>query len=189
MPNAPWSFNNLNLSDVTAQRSTPGLPEGKHVCVINDAEVKTSRSGFQIVLVLEEINGLGVTKDNITLHSNSNEDNYKMAERIGKERFKAVLECGGHPNPNNPGDIHSIEGLVVGVICERSEDWVGDDGNTRPGGVKPRRNGAYIKASELGYDGPLKVPARGGGAKTSASRPASRPMAPAGADLDDDIPF
>jgi hypothetical protein len=184
-----WSFNNLNLSDVNAQRATPGLPEGKHVCVINDAEIKPSRSGHQIVLVLEEINGLGMTKDYITLNSTNNEDNFKLAERIGKERFKAVLECGGHPNPNAPGDIHSVEGLVVGVICERSEEWRGDDGNMRPGGVKPRKNGAYIKAAELGYEGPLKIAVSTRyKTATAAPRTNGRPAASV-ADLDDDIPF
>jgi hypothetical protein len=187
---APWSFSNLNLSDVNAQRATTGLPIGKHVCVVNDAEIKKSRSGFQIAIVLEEIEGLGICKDYITLHSESNEENFKLAERIGKERFKALLECAEHPNPNNPGDINSIVGLVVGVICEQDEDWTDQHGVIRAGGVKPRRNGAYIKASTLGYAGPLKVKVSTR-FKTERAPAAAKPraMAPAGADLDDDIPF
>jgi hypothetical protein len=188
MPNAPWSFNNLNLSDVSAQRVSQGLPVGRHVCVLNHAELKPSKSGIQIILYWAEIEGLGLCRDYITLHSNSNEEGPKMAERIGKERFKAVLESGNHPNPNNPSDIRSLPGMVVGVIVEQDEDWIDDTGRTRKGGTKPRKNGAYIKASELGYDGPLKVSTTHSAAASPAPKTAPR-REPATADLDDEIPF
>jgi hypothetical protein len=78
--------------------------------------------------------------------------------------------------------------MVVGVIVEQDEDWIDDTGRTRKGGTKPRKNGAYIKASELGYDGPLKVSTTHSAAASPAPKTAPR-REPATADLDDEIPF
>ena len=184
-----WNFRNLDLSGVDIQRPSRFLPVGNHVCVLNDCEVVTSKSGWQIILYWEEIEGAGSCRDYITIHANSKEDNAQLAERIGKERLKAVLTYGGHPTPDNPNDVNTMKGMVVGVICEKDDDWIDKFGNQRQGIVKPRRNGAYVKASDFGYTGALRASTTTRGFGPAGRKAAAVAHAAATPDLDDQIPF
>jgi hypothetical protein len=133
-------FNRLDLSTVEAEKGRTTLPPGDYICKTRNAEVrKTATGGWALAIELHEVTGKGTVTDFINL-SNKNAD----AERIGKQRLKALLECGGHRNPSNPGDVTSMNGLTVGVHVEQGEDFV-KDGKTYKGGGKPRRSGAYFK--------------------------------------------
>lgn len=173
-----FDFSSLNLSGVEAQRGSTSLRPGRHGCRTSDAEIKTTQAGGKQVFVkLTEINGQGITQDYITVaHPKAaTDEKAAMSVRIGLERLKALLTYGGHPNPDNPGDIKSINGLVVGVNVEEGDPWVDDKGVTRKGGGKPRqKGGAYFKASELG----IATVQGGSSAATSAGAtpaPAQRP--------------
>lgn len=170
-----WSFTDLNLNGVEAQKGAATLKPGRYVCEVSEAELKTTKAGGrQLFVKLNDINGGGYVADWITLtHPKAATDKgSKQAVEIGMSRLKALLLYGGHPNPDRPGDIASVNGLVVGVNVEQSEDWTDDKGVTRKGGGKPAKSGAYFSPADIGH-------------KTSGAKPAgSKPEG-----VDDDIPF
>ena len=124
-----FSFNNLNLSDVDFSASTNSvLQPGRHVCKVENAELKPTRTGGQqIVVSLSSTEGSGSIRHFINVYSPVSPD----ATRIGREQLKALLSHGGHANPDQPGDIDTIKGLVVGVGVNR--DSYMKDGQEREG--------------------------------------------------------
>jgi hypothetical protein len=175
-----WSFRNLNLEGVNAQKASQTPPPGRYLMKVSEAQVAEVKNGggHQIRLRLTDLGGQGSVEDFIRVnHPKSGSDaNAKKAVEIGLERLKALLTCGGHPSPNNPGDIRTLNGLVVAVLLEQSEDWTDDKGQTRKGGTKPKKSGAYVPATDVDPD---YVPGKTG----------PGPGKPPPRDLDDAIPF
>ena len=173
-----WSFDKLDLANVSDEGGRATLRPGNHSVKIAEAEIKTTKAGtgkyLQIKLANEE--GQYVT-DRINVHN----PNPKATE-IGLARLKSLLTFGGHPSPDKPGDIKSIINLKVGVRVEQGESWQDNDGNVRPGGGQPRNNGAYFALDgsvQLGESEP--APQMAAPAKSSGKAAASMPS--------DDIPF
>lgn len=138
-----WSgFGGLDLSKVEAEQGRKTLTPGAHPCRISSAEIKATKDGrgHGLVVVFEALDGSGSVDDFINLH-NANAE----AERIGKQRLKALLIASKHPTPDRPGDVRTLLGRQVGVHVEKGDDWIDKDGNKRPGGGKPRRSGAYYE--------------------------------------------
>ena len=166
-----WSgFGGIDLSGVEAEQGRKTLTPGAHPCRISEAEIKTTKDGrgHGLKVVFEALDGSGSVDDFINLHNSNSE-----AERIGKQRLKAMLIAAHHPSPDRPGDVRTLLGRQVGVHVEKGEDWVDKDGNTRPGGGKPRRSGAYYALS------------------AAPTSPAGQSIINGGGydDLDDEIPF
>lgn len=139
-----FSFSDLNLSNVSAQEARKGgLPEGWHVVKIVDAKVLPEKSfnGFtEISITAEGVSAEGVVSDKISVEHPeaefANSPNGTVGGNLqgkivlgGLTKIKSLCEFGGHPNPNNPGDIKSLIGLIVGarVVKEEYEK----DGQTR----------------------------------------------------------
>jgi hypothetical protein len=166
-----WTgFNNLDLTEVEAEKGRSTLEPGSYTVKIVEALVnpaKNDSNGRVLALKFEEVNGKGSANDNINL-VNRNPD----ATKIGLARLKAMLVAAGHPNPDRPGDVKSMIGLKVGLHIEQDADWTDRDGKLRKGGGKPRRSGAYFKPSDLSDAG------------ASAGR-----LRVFDDDLNDDIPF
>lgn len=161
-----WNgFGGLDLNDIEADSGRLTLKPGMYACKITGAEVKDTRDrrGKTLELNFLDTSGNGEIKDWINL-KNSNAD----AERIGLQKLKALLIAAHHPNPNRPGDVKTLVGLTVGVRVEQGEDWVDTStGQTKPGGGKVRRNGAYFDPSSGEFVlGPSPEAARKPAAKT-----------------------
>lgn len=147
-----WTgFGGLDLSGVEAERSSNTLRPGNYICKITEAEVKDTKDkrgkGLEVTFVDKDSGG--DIKDWINLKNNNAE-----AERIGLQKLKALLISAGHPNPDRPGDVRSIVGLMVGVRVDQGEDWTDNNGRVRPGGGKVRRSGAYFNQSAASHIGP-----------------------------------
>jgi hypothetical protein len=164
-----FSFRDLNLKDV--QVSGPSLTPGSYVGHVVKAEIQPTRTGGHqcVVTLKEEATGALIT-DYINVNVPSSEE----ATNIGRSRLKALLTFGGHPNPDNPGDIKTLNKLRVGfkVIEEEYEK----DGKKRMG-TKLARGGAYFS------------PQDGAASDGAASSGGSAPATGVGSAMDDDIPF
>lgn len=159
-----FSFKDLNLSGVEASSAGATLKPGRHACKIVEASIKDTRqNGKMLELKFASVKEEGAIRGWINLHVPSSE----QATRIGREQLKAVLVHGGHPNPDKPGDISSLKGLVVGVLVG-ADTYQDKDGN--------QREGSKVK----GFFAPSEV-----GVVATTKAKSDDPMA----DLDDDIPF
>lgn len=167
-------FGSLDLGDVAADsggRAT--LRPGNHEVTVDAAEIKQTKdgSGRYIEVILKDATGAHV-KDRINVHNRN-----ATATKIGLERLKSLLVYGGHASPDKPGDIKSLVGLKVGVRVENGPDWRDNDGNVRPGGGQPLKNGAYFA-----LDGKVELGAR------EPTTPTPAPAASSN-ELNDEIPF
>lgn len=156
-----FSFSNLNLANVDVGSGAERLAPGRYAARITDAELRETKSGGNAVVVkFTDVDGRGTIQDFINVNVPKSSD----ATRIGLERLKSLLVHGGHKNPDNPRDIKSLKGLIVGIRVV-DEEYTDKDGN--------KRNGSKIK-SYLALEA---------SEKPESSAPAK------GADLDDEIPF
>jgi hypothetical protein len=157
-----FDFSQLSLEGVEAARGGATLKPGIYVCTVDGVEIKKNPGkATQLVVELVDEGGQGKVTDFISLaHARAAvDDKCRQAVEIGRSRLKALLEHGGHPNPDKPGDISTLKGLRVGVRVEQGDDWVDDKGATRKGGGKPARNGAYLPASQVRSAGPATIAA------------------------------
>lgn len=137
----PFDFRSLNLEAVETSSGGGALQPGRYICKVQDVEIKATKSGGkQLEVKFAEVNGAGTIRHWINLHTPSSPE----ATRIGLEQLKALLVHGNHPNPNHPGDIATLRGLVVGVAVR--EDTYVKNGEERTGSkvhyVFPQDEGA-----------------------------------------------
>jgi hypothetical protein len=67
---------------------------------------------------LEDVDGSGSIRHWINVRHKTSD----MAQEIGQRQLKSLLQFGGHPNPDKPGDINTIQGLYVGVVVGMSKE-------------------------------------------------------------------
>ncbi len=157
----------LDLSGSEAKAARGGLLKpGRYLCRTSDAKVKPCSGGMQLNWTLTAVDGSGVIQDFIIYHHTSAE-----AVRIGKDKIKAGLTFGGHPNPNKPGNVNTYNDLLVGVTVVADDNtYVDKNGVTRTRGSQVQ-----------GYFDPKELGTTTIGAAAGAAR-----RAPA---VDDEIPF
>lgn len=146
-----FNFANLDLTGVKPSTGGSSVPVGPNLLEVTNAELtdNKAKTGKQLMVELSMMDGSGrKCRDYITVSDSRTGENFKTAVRIGLERLRALLEFGGHPNPNNPGDISTLIGLVVGVHIEKGEDWTDESGEKKPGGGRPRKNAPYFKSDK-----------------------------------------
>jgi hypothetical protein len=123
-----FSFNDLNLSNVTVTSAPRTLRPGRYAVEVKEAELTPTRNGgTQLKCRLVDKASNDSILHWIPLHNPNSEIN----QRIGREQFKAMLVHGGHNNPDEPGDIKTVNGLVVGVSI--GTDSYMKDGEQREG--------------------------------------------------------
>jgi hypothetical protein len=139
-------FNNLNLSGVEAEKGRSSLKPGSYICITKNSTVEDTndKKGKKLVVELHAENGAGKVVDFINIYNRS-----EKAQEFGLKRLKALLVAGGHPNPDHPGDVASINGLRVGVHVDEGEPWTDEKGVVRKGGGQPRQWGAYFAPNDL----------------------------------------
>lgn len=133
-----FSFSSLSLSGVQAAAAGSVLSPGKYVVKVREVEVAETKAKNGQILKVKLACDEGVITDNINVFNANSE-----AQRIGREQLKALLVCGGHPDPDNIGQhgVQSIRGLTVGIIVV--EDGMYDG--------KPQvRVKGYLKPSDVG---------------------------------------
>lgn len=111
-----FSFNEMNLTN--NEISTGGfLKKGRYVAEVSEAAVKDNKSkdGKLLELKFTDTHGAGSIRYWLNL-TNKNPD----AQRIGRNELKTLLFFGGHPNPNQPGDVALIKKLKVGIVVDES---------------------------------------------------------------------
>jgi hypothetical protein len=116
-----FTFNNLNLKNIEVSNGGSILPVGNHVVEVTNVkgETKKGTGAQQIVVSMQEVDGVRTITDWIIVH---NPNHPKNAE-IGLSQLKSLCHWGGHPDPDNPfpdGDLSVLKGLMVGI-------WVKED--------------------------------------------------------------
>lgn len=164
-----FNFSELNLSGAEVQSGGSMLKPGKYIATVKEVKVTpTSKNdgSVKMDLVLEAANGGGTIKHWINLYNKTSAE----ATRIGRNELKTLLHFGGHPNPNQPGDVALIKNLTVGLLIKEA---------------KYTKNGVEKTGSEVGaFIDPAEVdPER------YTPRPLAAPPEKKGDGFADDIPF
>ena len=124
-----FNFNDLNLSGVEISSAPAMLKPGRYVVQITSSHLKQTRNGGTAVeLSMTDVKGTGTLRAWVNVFVPSS----TTANRIGREQLKALLTHGGHPTPDNPKDIGSIEGLKVGASVG-TDTYTNDNGEERTG--------------------------------------------------------
>jgi hypothetical protein len=154
------------------------LPKGRYPCrIVNSTKKDTSRNtGYFLEFEFEVVKG-DYSNRKLWARLNVKNDS-EVAQRIGREQFKALCEAAGKPTVKDTSELHG-KFVVCIVDIERGREGQNDQ-NRVNGFLSPE---AF---REAGGSTPSKPAA--------AAKPASKSeavKAAAGADIDpdDDIPF
>ena len=114
------SFSDLDLSSVKEAKGVSILQPGTYDVKVVNAEWQemANGNGNQVMVELEDIDGSGSIRHWINVRHKTSD----MAQEIGQRQLKSLLQFGGHPNPDKPGDINTIQGLYVGVVVGMSKE-------------------------------------------------------------------
>lgn len=173
-------FDQIDLSGVEAAGGAR-LQPGKYIVKCTEAKInqKEGTSNRMLILTLEDIDGNGDIRVNLNIYHSS-----EKAQEIALRSLKQFLEEAGHPNPNRPGNISTLEGLQVGILVGWGKPYKNRDGEERIN-TEVRRFISTRKAAEwqLGPDGtPSPLAGKSGGSGGSGGQRSTR-------ELDDEIPF
>lgn len=127
-----FDFGSLDLSEYDADSGEMRLKPGRYVCRITEASLEKvtsegNKGGRRLQVVFADRDGHGTIRESINVHLPKSSE----ATEIGKKQLKTLLTHAGHPTPNNPGDISSIKGLVVGVNVDK-DTFKNDRGDIIP---------------------------------------------------------
>lgn len=179
-----WSgFGNLDLSGVQ-EAGPPMLQPGVHIVRTKDVKIEdiqgTANKKLVVTFVSED--GTGQLIDSLNIHHSS-----PMAQEIGLRQLKSMLVYGGHPNPDQPGDISTLNNLRVGILVDMGKPWRDRNGNTR---TTPEIKRFYDPAKPISFTPNQRV--GGGAAAGGPSYGYQAPQQPGSIQsnpIDDDIPF
>ena len=172
-----WNgFDSLDLSGVDSDAGSARLQPGTYrvKCTSAKVEAVEGTKNRKVVCEFVDQNGHGDIRNIFNVVHTS-----EKAQEIGRKQLKGFLEVAGHPNPDRPGDITSLEGLECVVVVGMGRPWRDNEGNTRQNTEIKK----WMEASSPA-PGPSGETAPSGGAKEASYRA----QAPAGLDTSE-IPF
>jgi len=174
-----WNgFGSLDLSGVDADSGSARLQPGTYrvKCTSAKVEAVEGTKNRKVVCEFVDADGHGDMRNIFNVVHTS-----EKAQEIGRKQLKGFLVAAGHPNPDQPGDITSLEGLECVVVVGMGKPWRDNEGNTRQNTEIKKWMSKDSPAP--GPSGEAAAPASGG-----AARAAHQAQAPA-RQVDDEIPF
>lgn len=172
-----WTgFGSLDLTDVEASAGSARLPVGTYSVTTTKAEildVQGNPRNKRLAVSFLCDDGHGDITHNFNVHNTS-----EQAQEIGLRQLKGFLVAAGHPNPDRPGDVSSMEGLSCVIAVGESKPWRNRDGEM----VTSTEIKKFMPAGTP-HSGPAPAaPSRGTKAKAASGARGG------GAFIDDDIP-
>lgn len=114
-----FNFGSLNLSGVQTS-STGGLDLGRQLVIVTEAKiVPTNSGGSKLEVKLTNPKSKKSMKAWINVHLPSS----PKATEIGLETLKTLLVCAHHPSPDHPGDVATLNGLMVGASIRQNGEY------------------------------------------------------------------
>lgn len=170
-----WNgFQNLDLTGVQ-EAGDPLLEPGKHIVKCIEAKVESVSGTPNQKLVLQFQGGGGQIRSSLNIHHVTS----PQAQEIALRQLKSFLVCAGHPNPDKPGGVETMEGLEVGVIVGEGKPYTNKEGRV----VTPKEVKRFFESSK--FD---EIEVRSSAAAPRASE-RQQIAAQNKAMQDDDIPF
>mgnify|MGYP001209926638 CR=1 FL=1 len=149
-----WNgFGSLDLSTVDASAGSTRLQPGTYTVKCADAKIESvgTTKNKKLVADLVDEGGSGDIRMNFNILHTSD-----IAQDIGRRQLKSFLISSDHPNPDKPGDIATMKGLVCKIAVGMGKPWKGDDGVERQSSevkkfmpVTDKSNGAVTTAEKL----------------------------------------
>lgn len=124
-----WNgFGSLDLSTVDASAGSNRLQPGTYTVKCADAKIESvgTTKNKKLVTDLVDEGGSGDIRVNFNiLHSS------EQAQEIGRRQLKSFLISADHPNPDKPGDVETMKGLICKIAVGMGKPWKGEDGVER----------------------------------------------------------
>jgi len=149
-----WNgFGSLDLSTVDASAGSTRLQPGTYTVKCADAKIESvgTTKNKKLVADLVDEGGSGDIRMNFNILHTSD-----IAQDIGRRQLKSFLISSDHPNPDKPGDIATMKGLVCKIAVGMGKPWKGDDGVERQSSevkkfmpLSDKSNGAVTTAEKL----------------------------------------
>ena len=124
-----WNgFGSLDLSTVDASAGSTRLQPGTYTVKCADAKIESvgTTKNKKLVADLVDEGGSGDIRMNFNILHES-----EQAQEIGRRQLKSFLISSDHPNPDKPGDIATMKGLVCKITVGLGKPWKGNDGVER----------------------------------------------------------
>lgn len=124
-----WSgFGSLDLSSVEASAGSTRLQPGTYTVKCANAKIESvgTTKNKKLVTDLVDEGGSGDIRVNFNILHTS-----EQAQEIGRRQLKSFLISADHPNPDKPGDVETMKGLVCKITVGMGKPWKGEDGVER----------------------------------------------------------
>ena len=123
-----WNgFGDLDLSDVEVNDRMSRLSPGEYTVSSSDATIETLEGNKKVVRVVFTDDGKsGDIRNDFRMHGYS-----EAAVRIGREKFKQFLIASGHPSPDRPGEIKTLNGLSCRVFVGMGKKYKDKNGEEK----------------------------------------------------------
>jgi hypothetical protein len=126
----------FDFTNDEATGSFDPIPAGKYSVVVDDAEVKTTRTGGEYIALRFKVKG--GQYDNRGFYENFNIKNAsEKAQQVGRGRLKSVLIAAGIPEEKMKfSDVTNLCGLELGVSVAVKKEKGYEDKNVAKGFFK-----------------------------------------------------
>jgi len=123
-----WNgFSDLDLSDVEVNERMSRLSPGEYTVSSSDATIETLEGNKKVVRVVFADDGKsGDIRHDFRMHGFS-----EAAVRIGREKLKQFLIAAGHPSPDKPADMKTLNGLTCRVFIGMGKPYTAKDGSQK----------------------------------------------------------
>lgn len=111
---------NLDLTGAVEQKGT--LPAAKYGCVVEKAEVVTTRSGGEMIKIQLKVTDIGSYFGRSIFDQFNFKNSNPQAVQIGLGQLKSFMRAAGHPNPNTLTTVTELQGLKVTVVTKIEND-------------------------------------------------------------------
>ena len=123
-----WNgFSDLDLSEVEVTERMNRLAPGEYTVSSDEASIETLEGNKKVVrVVLTDVAKAGDIRHDFRMHGYS-----EKAIQIGKEQLKQFLIAAGHPSPDKPGDMKTLNGLSCRVFVGMGKKYTARDGQEK----------------------------------------------------------
>lgn len=116
----------LDLSNVEEQKGFEVVPQGDYLVIVDDAQVKDTKSGTGAYINVKFLITEGEYKNRAIFNMFNIKNDNQQAVKIGLEQLKAFLKISGYKTPESIESVTDLIGLTATAVVKNKKDDYGD---------------------------------------------------------------